>query len=353
MYPVTQRTADYRLNNTTFRVTYGDITQQTVDGLVSSDDNFLSMGGGVSMAILNAGGELIREEVRKHIPMDIGGVAVTSAGKLPAKYIFHAVTIDYTNLIYPSEKSIRAATLKCMQLADDLRVRTIAFPALGTGTGGFPFQLAAEVMTRTIADYLIGKTSIELVILTLFSRGMAKESDLNLFYERAVARASVYTQSQRLNSLVTELKGIVDHMNKPSLSKRIIELQTDLTSAQSIFAEKQTSPEHLENIYDQSEIGEISKQIISMSSEVQSNATWEDKELETEVLRTKLNGLLTQLNIQISHLNRFEIEKAKYGSIGVPPRLETAIQEMKREISETEARVGEVRAQLVSLHQEK
>jgi O-acetyl-ADP-ribose deacetylase (regulator of RNase III) len=350
---ITERTADYRLNNTTFRVTYGDITQQIVDALVSSDDNFLSMGGGVSMAILKAGGEIIREEARKHVPMDIGDVAVTSAGKLHAKYIFHAVTIDYTNLIFPSEKSIQAATLRCMQLADALRVLTITFPALGTGVGGFPFQPAAEVMTRTIADYLIGKTSIELVILTLFPRERVKESDLNLFYERAVARASVYTQSQRLNSLVAELKGIVDHMNKPSLSKRIIELQTELTSAQSIFAEKQTSLEHLENIYDQSGIGEISKQIISMSSEVQTTTTWEDKELETEVLRTKLNGLLTQLNIQISHLNRFEIEKAKYGTIDVPPRLETAIEEMKREISETEARIGEVRAQLVSLHQEK
>jgi O-acetyl-ADP-ribose deacetylase (regulator of RNase III) len=350
MNTVTQRTADYRLNNTTFRVTYGDITQQKVDAIVSSDDNFLSMGGGVSEAILKAGGEVIREEARKHVPMNIGDVAVTSAGKLPAKYLFHAVTIDYTNMIYPSEESIQAATFKCMQLADTLKVCTIAFPALGTGVGGFPFQLAAEVMTRTIADYLIGETRIELVILTLFAREMVKESDLNLFYERAVARASVYTQSKRLNSLVAELKGIVDNMNKPSLSKRIAELETELTYAQSIFAEKQTSLEHLEQIYDKSGMGEVSKEIISMSSEVQNTAVWADKQLESEVLRTKSIGLLTQLNIQTSHLNRFEIEKAKYGGIGVPPRLETAIQEMKKEISETEARIGEVRARLVSLH---
>lgn len=351
MNTITQRTTDYRLNNTTFRVTYGDITLQIVDALVSSDDNFLSMGGGVSEAILKAGGEVIRVEARKHVPVNIGDVAVTSAGKMPAKYIFHAVTIDYTNMIYPSEESIQAATLKCMQLADTLKVRTIAFPALGTGTGGFPFQLAAEVMTRMIADYLIGETRIELVILTLFAHERVKESDLNLFYERAVANASVYTQSKRLNSLVTELKGIVDNMNKPYLLKRITELETELTDAQSIFTRNQKSFEHLEQIYDKSEIGAVSKEIIDMSSEVQNTTVWADKQLESEVLRTKLNGLLTQLNIQTSHLNRFEIEKAKYGGMGVPPRLETAILEMKNEISETEMGIKDVRARLVSPHQ--
>lgn len=344
-----QRTSDYKINNTTFRVTYGDITQIVADALVSSDDNYLSMGGGVSRALLNAGGEEIRREARKHIPVKIGDVAVTSAGQLPAKFIFHAVTIDYGNIIYPSETSIRAATLKCMQLADTLGVRLIAFPALGTGAAGFPFQLAAEVMTRTIADYLMGDTRIELVTLTLSVRVGLRESDLNVFYERAVALASVSTQSKRLSTLLAELQRIVERMQKPDLARRVVELQSELTRAQSILAESPASLEHLEQLQKQSAIVEVSQQVDWISTRTQEAIIWDDRQLEAEVVRTRLNGLLTQLNIQTSQLNRFQIEKAKYGGVGVPPRLETAIEDLNGEICEIEARVKEVRMQLAEL----
>lgn len=80
MIPTTRRTTDYRLKNTIFRVTYGDITQQIVDAIVSSDDSFLSMSGGVSRSILNAGGKIIQMDTRKQVPINIGDVAVTSAG---------------------------------------------------------------------------------------------------------------------------------------------------------------------------------------------------------------------------------------------------------------------------------
>ncbi len=90
-----QRTADYKINKTTFRVCYGDITELVADALVSSDDNYLTMSGGVSLSLLLAGGETIQREARKQIPLKTGDVAVTSAGDLKAKFIFHAITIDY------------------------------------------------------------------------------------------------------------------------------------------------------------------------------------------------------------------------------------------------------------------
>ena len=76
------------------------------------------------------------------------------------------MTIDFSDMSGPSEQSIQAATLKSLQLADTLEVRSIAFLAL-TGTARFPFQLAAEIMTRTIAEYLLGDTQIERVMITL------------------------------------------------------------------------------------------------------------------------------------------------------------------------------------------
>ncbi len=344
-----QRTANYEINKTVFRVTYGDITRLRADALVSSDDSYLTMGGGVSAAILRAGGATIAKEARKHIPLKIGDVAITSAGELDAKYIFHAVTIDYTNILFANEESIQAATLKCMQLADNLGIQTIAFPALGTGVANFPFQLAADVMMRTIANYLMSKTCIELVIITLFAQEGHIAAGPNLFYERAVALASLSTQSKRLNSLVQELARIIGQMDKPSLSKRIAELQIELENAQEVLAEKADNVERLEEIQDQSKIAEISRDAVIISSDTHKDTAWSDKQLEAEVLRTKLNGLLTQLNIQTSHLNRFEIEKAKYGGLLVPPRLEYAIEEMNNEILETEKRVKETRTQLVQL----
>ncbi len=345
-----KRTANYELNNTTLRVTYGNMVHFTADALVSSDDSYLTMGGGLSLALADAGGEVIRKETRKHVPVKAGDVAVTSAGQLSAKYIFHTVTLDYENFEYASEEIIQSATLKCLQLADTLGVRLIVFPALGTGVARLPIEVAAEVMTNTIADYLMGETQIELVTITLFPRlGLVEESDLDLFFERSVSLASISTQSKRIEALLAELEKIVSGMGMPLLSKRVSDLHIELKQAQNILAEKPESLERLEQIQDLSRMAEISQKVITVSSEAQDGLSWTDTQLEAQILRTKLNGLLAQLNIQTSHLNRFQIEKAKYGGVGVPPRLETSIEDMEQEISETEARVKGVRTQLAVL----
>lgn len=341
---MTERTTDYKINTTIFRVTYGDITQSVADAVVSSDDNYLSMGGGVSYALLSAGGESIRVEARKHIPLKIGDVAVTSAGNLPAKYIFHAVTIDYDNMISASEDSVRSATLKCMQLADTLGVKTIAFPAIGTGVASFPFQLAAEIMTRTITEYLIGKTGIEFVTITLMAREGIRAQDINLFYERVVSLASISLQSKHLSNLLDELAKIVDQMNKPSLANHVAELQVELSDACKILEDSPKNLEHLEELQAKSGIEAVTKHTATVSSEIQGMADWEDKQLEAEVLRTRLSGLYIQLNVQNSNLNRYEIDKAKYGGQSVPPRLENAIEDINKEISETEEKIQVIKS---------
>ncbi len=167
---MTDNIKDYKINNTTVRVTYGDITQIKADVLVSSDDNLLSMRSGVSAAILRAGGEKIQTEARQYTHLNLGDIAVTSAGNLSAKYIFHAITIDVNYLIFASEESIRAAILNCLKKADSLQMRTIAFPAIGTGVAKFPLEQAIEVMIKTLSDYLMNETNLELVTITLFPR---------------------------------------------------------------------------------------------------------------------------------------------------------------------------------------
>ena len=343
------RTADYILNNTVFKVTYVDITQLSVDAIVSSDDNFLSMGGGVSEAIYNAGGETIRLDAQKHVPLTIGDVVVTSAGSLKPKYIFHAVTIeysiDYSNVIYPSEENIRKATLRCMQLADHLRIRTIAFPALGTGTASFPFQLAAETMISTITDYLVGDTSLKFVIITLWtSRG--KENELNIFYEQLAARASNYTQSKKLSSLLVELKQFTDNSNNNEASGIIVDLLDKLKINQNILAEKPENIRGLMQINRNSAINEIGNKIAQVTSKVQDTITFGDNSKADEtIFYTKITGLQNVINTLISERNRLEIEKAKYGGIGVPPILLTQIENLYTEVEEKENQLKFVRSQ--------
>lgn len=335
------RDTSYKINRSTFRVMYGDITQLAVDVLVSSDDNHLSMGGGVSGSLLRAGGEMIRTEAQRHVPLGIGDVAVTSAGSLPARYIFHAVTIDYTHKIQSSEESIQMATHKCMELADALRVRSIAFPALGTGVANFPLQSAAKLMTQTIADYLARETRIELVTLTLFARKNYQINDPNLFYEQAVGLASVYIQSKRLNTSLAQMRKIVDQANLPSLSQRVTNLQLELEHAQDVLS---ASPEDFEKL------DELSKQAIAVSSAAHRSMAWFDNQLEAQVLRTKRDGLHTLHNIQTKNLSRYQIEKAKYGGQLVPPRLEFAIEELEKEIADTQTQLDDLGQQMAMLN---
>jgi O-acetyl-ADP-ribose deacetylase (regulator of RNase III) len=109
-----ERVTNYKLNNSIFRISYGDITKFKVDAIVSSDDNYLSLGGGggVSAAILEDGGPDISKDAIKRVLLRVGEVAVTTTGNLPVKYIFYANTIDYTNMIFMTEGTLNMATLK-------------------------------------------------------------------------------------------------------------------------------------------------------------------------------------------------------------------------------------------------
>lgn len=356
------RSTDYVLNNTTFRVMYGDITLLDVDVIVSSDDNFLSMGGGVSATILREGGDIIYQEARKHIPLNLGEVAVTSAGKLNAKYVFHAITIDYQKILFASEESIQCATFRCLQLADALGAHTIAFPALGTGVAGFPFELAAETITKTIAKYLLQSTKLEMVIIALFAKESVTQTNLNVFYERAVALASISTQAKRTDALLAELKQIVTTLNLPTAIEQIESLKLDLQQAQVILDQSFNHNYQLKNSDITSALATATQRIITSTSSTlamtgqvtlplatEEVLQWQDTQLELKLRRTQLAGLLTQQNIQISNLNQYQIERAKYGAEMIPIRLEYAITDIKKEIESTETQIRELKLQIIQL----
>ncbi|MCL4458594.1 MAG: macro domain-containing protein [Chloroflexi bacterium] len=158
----------------------GDITELEVDALVNAANNHLWMGGGVAGAIKKRGGREIEEEAVRKGPIEIGEAVVTGAGRLKAQYVIHAAVMGQ-DLRTDAEK-IRLATQNSLRRAEELHIKNIAFPALGTGVGGFPKEKAAQVMLEEVRKHLQGPTGLERIVFALFGE------DAYLVFERELAR---------------------------------------------------------------------------------------------------------------------------------------------------------------------
>ena len=163
-----QSSRTYQVGASTLSLVFGDITSSDADVLVSSDDSYLTMGGGVSAAIRRAAGESLLLEVAKKVPATLGEVVVTGAGSLKAKHIFHAITIGSGN---PSAGDIvNGATRHAIALLRALGLSSIAFPAIGAGVAGIPYEEVAINMAATLVDELSQLSAPLSVTIYLFDR---------------------------------------------------------------------------------------------------------------------------------------------------------------------------------------
>ncbi|BAZ00665.1 Appr-1-p processing domain protein [Tolypothrix tenuis PCC 7101] len=159
------------VNNRLVKIYQGDITNLVADVIVSSDDNYLTMGGGVSYRIRSVGGGEIYSEAQKLVPASIGDVLITTAGALSAQKIFHGIVIDYNDNRLPSKKVIEQVIHTCIEKANDEKYRSIAFPLLGTGAGGFPAIEALEIiLSQVIKDFSDEPQSVAEVIIAIYGR---------------------------------------------------------------------------------------------------------------------------------------------------------------------------------------
>jgi len=129
----------------------------------------LWMSTGVGGAIKRAGGDEIEFAAVRQAPVSLGGAIVTPAGRLAAKAVIHAVSLDRDRRT--SAVTIDSAVRSAMARAREIDATSIAFPALGTGVGGFPLDEAARVMVAAIRDELPGSPAIQHVIFAM--RGAA------------------------------------------------------------------------------------------------------------------------------------------------------------------------------------
>src|SRR3712207_3637606 len=128
------------------RVIRGDITKVEVDAIVNADNSSLLGGGGVDGAIHRAGGPDILEECRK-IRARQGGCAtgeavITTAGRLPARYVIHTVGPVWNGGGHREEELLANAYLNSLKLAVAHKCQTIAFPNISTGVYRFPPERA-------------------------------------------------------------------------------------------------------------------------------------------------------------------------------------------------------------------
>jgi O-acetyl-ADP-ribose deacetylase (regulator of RNase III) len=147
----------------------GDICELEVDAIVNPANLSLWMATGVGGAIKRAGGDEIEFAAVRQAPVELGESIVTTAGTLAARAVIHAVSLDRVRRT--SGPVIDQAVRSAMARARDMDARSIAFPALGTGVGGFPLEEAARVMISAVRDELERSPGIEHVIFAL--RGAA------------------------------------------------------------------------------------------------------------------------------------------------------------------------------------
>lgn len=180
----------YQFGKSRLIIKFGDLTSAVTDVIVSSDDAYLSMGGGVSASILRAGGDVIARDARKNVPCQMGDVVVTSAGKLEAKYVFHAITIDWSQKDeFTVEKSINSIIKKSLNVLSVLGLKSIAFPAIGTGAARYSLEDVAHFMSMAISEFLSNSDEeLEIYIYLMDRYGRRTAIDYIVFFEQFYRR---------------------------------------------------------------------------------------------------------------------------------------------------------------------
>ncbi len=157
------------INDVTLTLLEGNIVAVEADAIVNAANAALAGGGGVDGAIHRAGGPEIMAACAKIGGCPTGSAVATTAGRLHAKYVFHAVGPIYDGR--PEDaRQLASAYQSCLDLAEQHQIKSIAFPSLSTGAYGYPLNLAAPIALRVVIDHITKPTSLHTVTFVLFGK---------------------------------------------------------------------------------------------------------------------------------------------------------------------------------------
>lgn len=144
----------------------GDITDADVDAIVNAANTDLMLGAGVAGAIRRKGGPRIQEECDRIGPIRMGEAALTTGGNLQARYVIHAASMGLGGAT--TVESLRASTRNSLRRAEEKGLKSIAFPAVGTGIAGFPMSECAQIMIGEVLEYVKAGTSLQTIHFVLY-----------------------------------------------------------------------------------------------------------------------------------------------------------------------------------------
>jgi O-acetyl-ADP-ribose deacetylase (regulator of RNase III) len=172
-----------KIGNGVIEILQADITSLEVDAIVNAANNHLILGSGVAGAIRSKGGPSIQQECDRIGPIKVGEAAITGAGNLPAKFVIHAASMGDEPV---SERSLHDSVRNSLLKGEDAGTTSVAFPAIGTGVGGFPVERCAEIMLDLAEQHLTEEgRGINHIIFALFG-----ESDKRVFEQALASRSA-------------------------------------------------------------------------------------------------------------------------------------------------------------------
>lgn len=150
------------------RLVQGDITERDVDAVVNAANSHLQHGGGVAGAIVRKGGRIIQEESDRIGFTPVGTSAITTAGKLPARFVIHAVGPRMGE--GDEDEKLKKAVLSALALAAERGLKSVSMPAISSGIFGFPRDRCADILVGNSYEFLNQKSenSLELVEFCVF-----------------------------------------------------------------------------------------------------------------------------------------------------------------------------------------
>lgn len=180
-------------NGKKLRLMIGDITKIQADAIVNAANSGLRGGGGVDGAIHRAGGPVIMHELDQIRAQQggcpTGSAVATTAGALPAQFVFHAVGPIYRDGKHGEPGQLASCYRTCLKLAEQHGVTTVSFPAISTGVYGYPASEAAQIALNTIREHLEqSESTVREAIVVLFDRSS---------YETWRARMRAHDSSNR------------------------------------------------------------------------------------------------------------------------------------------------------------
>jgi O-acetyl-ADP-ribose deacetylase (regulator of RNase III) len=177
----------------------GDITKSPADAIVNAANSDLLPGSGVCGAIHRAGGPEIAEECRliraERGSIPPGQAIVTTAGQLSAEKIIHTVGPVWSGGDRGEAEVLSSCYRESMRVADELKLHSVAFPAISTGVFGYPVDQAAWVAIPTLIESLRSAKHLVLVSLVLFDKQTLDTFARAAFAQRKPASGHPYEVS--------------------------------------------------------------------------------------------------------------------------------------------------------------